>query len=91
MSTFNASMMKAVATTMSTELRTLYNVGAAKGLDCWGPVININHDPRWGRNGEAGSEDPLLKGVYATQWALGFQSGSGTKSGFIDDVRGVFH
>ena len=61
-------MMKAIATTMSPELRALYNVGAAKGLDCWGPVININHDPRWGRNGEAGSEDPLLMGDPVGRW-----------------------
>ena len=27
------------------------------GLDCWGPVLNINRDPRWGRHGEGGTED----------------------------------
>jgi hypothetical protein len=34
------------------ELRALYNDRRMLGLDCWGPVININRDPRWGRHGE---------------------------------------
>jgi len=41
MSTFNTSAMEAIAAAMSTELRAFYNVGAARGLDCWGPVINL--------------------------------------------------
>lgn len=37
-------------------------------LDCWGPVINLNRDPRWGRNGEGGTEDAYAMGELAEAW-----------------------
>jgi beta-glucosidase-like glycosyl hydrolase len=45
------------------------------GLDCWGPVLNINRDPRWGRNGEGGTEDPFLMGSLGAAWSRGLQTG----------------
>ena len=39
-----------------------------------GPVVNLNRDPRWGRNGEGGSEDAYAMGELAKAWTLGFQS-----------------
>ena len=45
------------------------------GLDCWGPVINVNRDPRWGRNGEGGCEDPYLMGQLGLSWTRGMQVG----------------
>ena len=41
-----AEVDKAVGEAMGAELRASYNLGAAKGLDIWGPVINLNRDPR---------------------------------------------
>jgi hypothetical protein len=75
MASFDAELMKEMAIVFGRELRAFYNLGAAKGLDCWGPVINLNRDPRWGRNGEAGAEDPHLMGLYATAFTDGFQRG----------------
>ena len=43
-------------------------------IDCWGPVVNLNRDPRWGRNGEGGLEDAYAMGELAKAWTLGFQS-----------------
>jgi beta-D-xylosidase 4 len=80
-SSFNNSLMAGMATVFGRELRALYNLGAAKGLDCWGPVINLNRDPRWGRNGEAGSEDPYLMGQYAVACVGGFQGGRPVERG----------
>ena len=60
----------------------------AKGLDCWGPVLNLARDPRWGRNGEAGSEDPYLTSQFSLGYTLGFQNGTaGTMPG--DFLRGI--
>ena len=44
--TFDRSIMTKVATVWGRELRALYNAGVAKGLDCWGPVVNLARDPR---------------------------------------------
>ena len=37
--------------------------------------MNINRDPRWGRNFETPSECPYLTGAYATAWTKGAQEG----------------
>lgn len=39
------------------------------------PNININRDPRWGRNQEVPSEDPLVNGNYGAQHTMGLQQG----------------
>ena len=47
----------------------------AKGNDVvYAPTINIDRDPRWGRNFESLSEDPLLTGALATAEIQGIQS-----------------
>ena len=43
------------------------------GLDVWGPVLNMNRDQRWGRNGEGGTEDPYLMGELGIGWTNGLQ------------------
>lgn len=40
--TFDKALMVNVSNVWGRELRALYNIGVAKGLDCWGPVINLN-------------------------------------------------
>lgn len=42
--TFDKKLMVNVSNVWGRELRALYNIGVAKGLDCWGPVINLNRD-----------------------------------------------
>ena len=63
-----------MAGVIGTELRALFRVGSARGLDCWGGVVNLNRDPRWGRNGEGGLEDAFAMSELATAWARGFQA-----------------
>jgi len=48
---------------------------ACIGLDTWAPNINLNRDPRWGRNWEVASEDPYLSGEIGAAYAQGFQQG----------------
>jgi beta-glucosidase-like glycosyl hydrolase len=38
-------------------------------------VVNLNRDPRWGRNSEGGAEDPKLAGAFGAAWARGLQNG----------------
>lgn len=72
--TFNRSAARAVGRQIGREMRALQNVGAhPMGLTSWSPTINIIRDPRWGRNQETISEDPLVAGEYGKQWSLGMQ------------------
>lgn len=37
--------------------------------------MNINRDPRWGRNQEVPSEDPYINGMFGAQYTKGLQEG----------------
>jgi xylan 1,4-beta-xylosidase len=79
--TFDRTLIRAIGGVVGRETRAGFNAkwldngfnGA--GLDCWGPVINLNRDPRWGRNGEGGAEDPYLMGQLGLAWTRGMQVG----------------
>ena len=43
------------------------------GIDYWSPTLNMQRDPRWGRNQEVPGEDPLLTGNYASNFVQGLQ------------------
>ncbi|MFB9234115.1 glycoside hydrolase family 3 C-terminal domain-containing protein [Plantactinospora siamensis] len=43
------------------------------GLNLWAPVVNLLRDPRWGRNEEGYSEDPLLTGAISTAYGSGME------------------
>ena len=43
------------------------------GLNLWAPVVNLLRDPRWGRNEEGYSEDPLLTGAISTAYGSGLE------------------
>lgn len=80
--TFNQSLVRQMAQVIGIELRALWLEGAEEhvhkvhlGLDCWSPNININRDPRWGRNEETPSEDPYVNGMYAVDYTQGLQQG----------------
>src|SRR5579862_1899244 len=42
------------------EIRALHGERPQISLNVWAPVVNLLRDPRWGRNEEGYSEDPLL-------------------------------
>ena len=75
--TFNTTVMRGVGRTIGREMRALYNSNEAArgsvGLTSWSPTINIMRDPRWGRNQETASEDPLLAGTYGREFSIGMQ------------------
>jgi beta-glucosidase len=55
--------------------KVLGNEEWAKGnMVVYAPTINIDRDPRWGRNFESTSEDPLLTGTLAGAEIKGIQS-----------------
>ncbi len=42
-------------------------------LDFYSPTVNLGRDPRWGRNDEVFSEDPLLTADIASQFVNGLE------------------
>eukprot|EP00966_Prymnesium_polylepis_P242288 5603430-Prymnesium_polylepis.1 len=73
---FDRSLIRSMAKVVGVELRAMFSLGVGNNpisLDCWGPVVNLNRDPRWGRNGEGGLEDAYAMGELAQAWTSGFQ------------------
>ncbi|MFE2407213.1 glycoside hydrolase family 3 C-terminal domain-containing protein [Kitasatospora sp. NPDC059408] len=66
--TWDEDLVRRVAEAVSTELRAFHYhrppmIGTAEdgpnSLQAWAPVLNLLRDPRWGRNEEGYSEDPV--------------------------------
>ncbi|KAJ9453616.1 putative exo-1 [Diplonema papillatum] len=93
---WNQSTWKEFGRIMGMENRALWLAGAHEqgpviriGLDCWSPNINLNHDPRWGRNQEVASEDPFINGLYGAAVTNGEQVFEG--SPYIMSVPTIKH
>ncbi|MFE5581333.1 glycoside hydrolase family 3 C-terminal domain-containing protein [Kitasatospora sp. NPDC056531] len=65
---WDEDLVRSVAEALSTELRAFHYhrppaistpERGANSLQAWAPVLNLLRDPRWGRNEEAYSEDPV--------------------------------
>ena len=78
--TWDASLIKDVATVISTEARAKNNEALSHGnhsiyygLTFWSPNINIFRDPRWGRGQETYGEDPFLTSQLGVNFVEGMQ------------------
>ena len=71
-STWDPELIERVGSAVGDEARG-YNVQNPRvwGLNLWAPVVNLLRDPRWGRNEEGYSEDPVLTGAISTSYAAG--------------------
>ena len=71
---WNHTHVKEMGRIIGMELRAYFNLRIHNSLDTWSPTININRDPRWGRNVESPGEDPLLNGLYGAAYTEGLQA-----------------
>eukprot|EP00937_MAST-01D_sp_MAST-1D-sp2_P007480 g7480.t1 len=84
-SSFNDTLWRAVGSAIATEMRVANNLHVGRtdcpnsgvGLNGWGPNVNLQRDPRWGRALEVPSEDPLLAGALGAAMVRGLQRGEG--------------
>jgi len=82
--TFDMPLVRRVAAAIATEVRALHAEGVRTasyaqgplGLNVWSPTLNLQRDPRWGRNQESPGEDPYHVSQYAIQFVRGLQQGS---------------
>jgi beta-glucosidase len=71
-SSWDPALMYREATAISDEAREIVP-GNALDLDFFAPTINLARDPRWGRNDETFSEDPLLTAAMGAQYVDGME------------------
>jgi len=87
---FNMENVRKMASIIGSEMRSYFHAGEHNSLDTWSPTININRDPRWGRNVESPSEDPFLSGSFGVAYTTGLQSersGNGREGSGKGSVR----
>jgi beta-glucosidase len=71
-SSWDPSVMYREATAIGDEAREVVPDNT-QDLDFYSPTVNLARDPRWGRNDEAFSEDPLLTSAIASQFVDGME------------------
>jgi beta-glucosidase len=70
--TWDSTLIYNIATVISDEARVRNNV-SGQGLTYWCPVVNMDRDPRWGREEENFGEDNYLAGRLAVNYIKGMQ------------------
>ena len=71
-SSWDPDLMYQEASAISDEAREVVPNNSLD-LDFYSPTVNLSRDPRWGRNDETFSEDPLLTASIASQYVNGLQ------------------
>jgi beta-glucosidase len=95
-STWNPALTYQEAGMISDEAREVAP-NNTEDLDYYSPTVNLARDPRWGRDDETFSEDPLLTGAIASQFVDGMEGKTpdGTLSpasdGYLKTVTTIKH
>ncbi len=72
--TWDKDLLKKIGSAIGDEARAKYNMsGREHWLNLFFPTIDMERDPRWGRNEEAYGEDPALAGKLASELIKGAQ------------------
>ena len=69
--TFDRELLEELGRIAGTEARAYYNRDKKGGLMLWGPTVDMERDPRWGRTEEAYGEDVCLTGELTAAYTLG--------------------
>ncbi|MCR5149256.1 MAG: glycoside hydrolase family 3 C-terminal domain-containing protein [Eubacterium sp.] len=68
---FDKELMHDIGEVVGIETRSLANEGLHNGLCPFAPTVDMERDPRWGRNEEAYGEDPHLTSRMAGEYIRG--------------------
>ncbi len=69
--TFDPELMEQIGAIAGDECRAYHNAGDKGALCVWGPTVDMERDPRWGRTEEAYGEDVLLAGEMTAAYTRG--------------------
>ncbi len=87
--TWDAELMQRIGAVISDEARVMYKRNPeVHGLTLWAPTVDMERDPRWGRNEEAYGEDPYLTGELTSKLVQGIQ---GDHSVYVKAVATLKH
>jgi beta-glucosidase len=70
---WDPDLVTEVGAAVGEQVRAMHARDAAVSLNVWAPVVNLLRDPRWGRNEEGYSEDPLLTARTAVAYCRGLR------------------
>jgi beta-glucosidase len=70
---WDKDLLRRAGTVTGTEARAYYNSAGMGGIELFCPTIDMERDPRWGRNEEAYGEDPFLTGELSSAYIQGAQ------------------
>eukprot|EP00730_Choanoeca_flexa_P016201 TRINITY_DN7606_c0_g1_i3.p1 TRINITY_DN7606_c0_g1~~TRINITY_DN7606_c0_g1_i3.p1 ORF type:complete len:786 (+),score=190.70 TRINITY_DN7606_c0_g1_i3:3-2360(+) len=76
---FNRQLWLDIGHAMAVEGRVLFNLGISDSITMRGPQLNMQRDPRWGRNSNSPSEDPFHIGMYGRGIVRGMQGSNPDK------------
>ncbi len=76
--TFDKELMWLLGGVAGREFRAYYNEEKKGGLCVWGPTVDMERDPRWGRTEEAYGEDVFLAGEMTRAYTLGLAGNDDT-------------
>ncbi len=71
--TWDPELIEQCGQVVGTEARVVNRRHPGRGLSRWAPTVDLERDPRWGRNEEGYGEDPLLTGQMAGAYIRGMQ------------------
>lgn len=69
--TFDTDLMQKLGEIAGRECRAYHNANPNISLCCWGPTVDMERDPRWGRTEEGYGEDVFLAGEMTKAYTTG--------------------
>ncbi len=70
---FDRDLIKKCGNAVGEEARALFTRNGGGGLCRWAPTVDMERDPRWGRNEESYGEDPYLTGEMSSAYIQGMK------------------
>lgn len=87
-STFDRRLMEELGKICGDECRAYYNKEKRGCLCVWGPTVDMERDPRWGRTEEAYGEDVFLAGEMTAAYT---RTMAGEQDGFYKTIPTLKH
>lgn len=85
--TFDPALMREMGEVTGVETRICHRMGRTS-LFVWGPTVDAERDPRWGRNEEGYGEDPFLIGQMSAAYTKGM---AGNVQGYMRVIPTLKH